>query len=114
MPERLFRYVAPPRLSAYTAAGWIIIGETLSPHDGRPVTIVEWPHAHLLPIEPEPAPPSTLAQIVAPSFCAGVVFEHETVARAAPIVRFMARKAWTRQQVFSYCRERGWAVTSVP
>ena len=49
--EGAFRYVALSRVAAYAAAGWRIIGSTLSPHDGQCVAIMEWPTADK-PLEP--------------------------------------------------------------
>ena len=51
LPEGLFRYVTLSRVPAYLAAGWRIIGATLSPHDGQYVAIMEWPAADK-PVEP--------------------------------------------------------------
>ena len=43
MPEKFFRYIAPARVDAYVTMGWVILGELeRSPHDQRPVVIVEW------------------------------------------------------------------------
>lgn len=61
MPEVWFRYVAPSRVPAYVALGWRAIGETLSPHNGRPVVTMEWPHTDVLPIEPPGRSPCSLA-----------------------------------------------------
>jgi hypothetical protein len=51
LPEGFFRYVALPRVAAYVAIGWQIIGETRCPHDGARAAIVEWPAADQ-PLEP--------------------------------------------------------------
>lgn len=52
--------------------------------------------------------PYTLTiQIIAPHFCAGVVWEQgKGIVKAAPIVRYM--KGWTLVGVQNYCTQKGW------
>jgi len=55
----------------------------------------------------------TLAMVDAPGprgFCAGIVLWDDTVVEAAPVVRYMAKKHWSRAQVRRYCADRGWKV----
>jgi hypothetical protein len=54
-----------------------------------------------------------LAQITGdnpPNLCCGIVLWDDVVVEAAPIVKYMAKKKWTRAQVRKYCAERGWKV----
>ena len=46
-------------------------------------------------------------------FCAGIVLWDDVVVEAAPIVHYMKRQRWTRDQVRDYCAKRGWTVTVV-
>jgi hypothetical protein len=56
MSELSFRYVTQERVTAYQAMGWVVLGQTRSPHDAQDVWIVEWPAAE----EPtDPAPKSS-------------------------------------------------------
>ena len=109
MPERLFRYVNPWRVRAYVALGWNEIGECTSPHDGRPKVIMEWINAGE-PVEPLER---TVVQISAEEFVGGLVFEGDVVARAAPIVAYMAKQRWTRRRVQDYCRRHGWSFQAI-
>lgn len=54
-----------------------------------------------------------LAAIDAPHFYAGIVLQDGVVVEAAPIVKYMAKKKWTRAKVRDYCREQGWTITVV-
>jgi alkylation response protein AidB-like acyl-CoA dehydrogenase len=60
-----------------------------------------------------------LASIDAPDkpgkkgFNAGVVLFDDVVVEAAPIIGYMKKKKWTRDQVRDYCAERGWTVTVI-
>ena len=57
-----------------------------------------------------------LATIEAPGpkgFNAGVVLWDDRVIEAAPIVGYMKRKRWTRDQVRDYCEKKGWTVSVV-
>lgn len=58
----------------------------------------------------------TLATIDAPGqggFNCGIVLWDDVVVEAPPIVKYMARKKWSRSQVRNYCKERGWTVSVV-
>ena len=60
----------------------------------------------------------TLASIETPRtvkkpFSAGIVLWDDVVVEAAPIVGYMKRKRWTRQQVRDYCKAKGWSVSVV-
>jgi hypothetical protein len=57
-----------------------------------------------------------LAQIRAPKprqFVAGIVLWDDIVVEAAPIVGFMKRAKWTRDQVREHCQTRGWEISVV-
>jgi hypothetical protein len=54
-----------------------------------------------------------LIRIVAPHFVAGVVFAHDEIVRAAPIVQYMARNRWNFWRVLSYCEEKRWELEVV-
>lgn len=57
-----------------------------------------------------------LAQIESegpPKFTAGLVLQDDVVVEAAPIVRFMMTKHYTRAEVRAYCRHRGWRISVV-
>lgn len=58
----------------------------------------------------------TLAQIESdgkPVFTAGIVLWDDRVIEAAPIVGYMKRRKFTRDQVRNYCAKRGWRVSVV-
>lgn len=54
-----------------------------------------------------------LATIEAPHFNAGIVLWDDRVIEAAPIIGYMKRKRWTRDQVRDYCASKGWSVSVV-
>jgi hypothetical protein len=57
-----------------------------------------------------------LASIDAPGpkgFNAGIVLWDDRVIEAAPIVGYMKRKRWTRDQVRDYCKTKGWTISVV-
>jgi hypothetical protein len=57
-----------------------------------------------------------LAQITndqAKKFCAGIVLWDDVVVEAAPIVGYMKREKWTRDQVRAKCKQWGWKVAVV-
>lgn len=54
-----------------------------------------------------------LAQITAPHFCAGIVLWDDKVVEAAPIVEYMAKQRWTRDEVRNHCIMKGWDVSVV-
>jgi len=53
-----------------------------------------------------------LAQITAPHFCAGLVFDRRIVVEAAPIISYM--KGWRAERVADYVKRKGWGIASVP
>lgn len=53
----------------------------------------------------------TLARIVAPHFCAGIVLWDDKVVEAAPIVKYMRK--WSRAKVRDYCADKGWKISVV-
>lgn len=58
----------------------------------------------------------TLAQIRADGpkpFTAGIVLWDDRVVEAAPIVGYMKKRRWTRDEVRRYCAEKGWKVSVV-
>jgi len=61
----------------------------------------------------------TLALIDAPmtatkkGFWAGIVLWDDHVVEAAPVIKFMAKKRWTRDMVRNHCRRKHWTVTVV-
>jgi hypothetical protein len=54
-----------------------------------------------------------LAQIRGDNFEAGIVLRNDKVIEAAPIVAYMKRGKWTRQQVRDYCKKRRWEISVV-
>lgn len=60
-----------------------------------------------------------LAQIQAPTvngkagFTAGIVLWNDRVVEVAPIIHYMKKRKFTRDQVRDYCRQRGWSITVV-
>ena len=57
-----------------------------------------------------------LAQIQADGdkpFTAGIVLWDGVVVEAAPIVGYMKKRKWTRDQVREYCNRRGWKIEVV-
>jgi hypothetical protein len=54
-----------------------------------------------------------LAQIEAPHFCAGIVLWNDRVIEAAPILSYMKRQRFTRDEVRAYCAKRGWEISVV-
>ena len=57
-----------------------------------------------------------LAQISgtkAKPFSAGIVLFDDVVVEAAPIIGFMKKNKFTRDQVREYCRAKGWEINVV-
>lgn len=54
-----------------------------------------------------------LAQIDAPHFCCGIVLQDDIVVEAAPIVYYMKKQKWTRDQVRAYCAKKKWKIVVV-
>jgi hypothetical protein len=54
-----------------------------------------------------------LAQIEGDKFRAGVVLWNDVVIEAAPIVGYMKKQKWTRDQVRKYCERKGWKISVV-
>lgn len=54
-----------------------------------------------------------LAQIRADHFTAGIVLWDDRVVEAAPIVHYMKKRRFTRDQVRSYCATKGWKISVV-
>lgn len=52
-----------------------------------------------------------LAQISAPHFVAGLIFENGVVVETAPILKYM--NGWMRNRVRTYCRQKGWSAKVV-
>lgn len=55
--------------------------------------------------------PSTILQIEAAHFTAGVLVRDDRVVEAAPIVGYMHN--WSRSRVEDYCSKKSWEVTEV-
>jgi hypothetical protein len=55
----------------------------------------------------------TLAQIKAPHFTAGLLLQDDLVVEAAPIIGYMKKNSWTRDDVRNYCRDKGWTISVV-
>ena len=57
-----------------------------------------------------------LAQITAyktakrQGFCAGIILWDDVVMEAAPVVHFMKKRKFSRDEVRDYCAQRGWRV----
>ena len=54
-----------------------------------------------------------LAVIDSPHFHAGIVLWDDTVIEAAPIVGYMKKGKWSRDQVRDYCKRKAWTVSVV-
>src|SRR5258708_4435738 len=54
-----------------------------------------------------------LAVIDAPHFYCGIVLWDDRVAEAAPIVKYMRLRKWSRKQVRDYCVEKRWRISVV-
>lgn len=55
----------------------------------------------------------TLALIDGPNFWAGIILWDDVVIEAAPIVKFMKKKRWTRDMVREHCRRKHWTVSVI-
>lgn len=50
----------------------------------------------------------SVVSIDAPHFNAGVVFDQNTVKKAAPIIKYMT--GWSKEKMVAYCESKGWKV----
>lgn len=49
-----------------------------------------------------------ILSVDAPHFVAGIVFDQNTVKRAAPIIKYMT--GWSKEKMTTYCEYRGWKI----
>ena len=52
----------------------------------------------------------TMLWILAPHFVAGI----EPGVRSAPILAWMLKRRWTKEQIIAYCKKKNWTVEEMP